>query len=80
MDVRKSDGNVEEFNRDKIKKGIQEAYAMAGEKRDNPSINEVVDAVSEKVYDKINNQNKKRMIDEIIAIKKLNAEKSYILH
>ena len=80
MDVRKSDGNVEEFNRDKIKKGIQEAYAMAGEKRDNPSISEVVDAVSEKVYDGISSQEIRRMIEEELAKKNFNAAKSYILH
>lgn len=80
MDVRKSDGNVEEFNRDKIKKGIQEAYAMAGEKRGNPSINEVVDAVSEKVYDGISSQEIRRMIEEELAKKNFNAAKSYILH
>lgn len=80
MEVRKSDGNVEEFSRDKVKKGIQEAYAMAGEKRDNPSINEVVNAVSEKIYDGIYSQEIRRMIEEELAKKNFKAAKAYIIH
>ena len=34
MEVRKSDGLVEEYSRDKVKNGICEAYKTAGEKCD----------------------------------------------
>ena len=33
MEVRKCDGSFEEFNPNKVKRGIQEAYLMADEKK-----------------------------------------------
>ena len=39
MEIKKHDGTFEEFNISKARKGIQEAYAMAGEnKRNHTSI------------------------------------------
>ena len=80
MEVRKSDGSVEEFNREKIKRGVCEAYAMAGEKKDNPAINEIVDNVEKLVYDGIKSQEIRRYIEEELSKKNFNAAKQYILH
>lgn len=80
MNVRKSDGSVEEYSSEKVKKGIQEAYAISGEKRDNPIINEIVGIVSEKIYDEIPSQEIRRIIEEELSKKNFNAAKAYILH
>lgn len=80
MEVRKSDGSVEEFNREKIRRGVCEAYAMAGEKKDNPAINEIVENVEKEVYDGITSQEIRRYIEEELSKKNFNAAKQYILH
>ena len=80
MEVRKHDGTFEEFNLTKAKKGIQEAYAMVGEKRNNPEINEVLDIVNEKVYDGISSQDIRRIIEEELVKRNFKAGKQYILY
>lgn len=80
MDVRKSDGTYEEFSRDKVRKGIQEAYAIAGEKKENPVIKETVDAVENKATDGMSSQEIRRIVEEELAKRNFNAAKAYILN
>ena len=80
MDVRKSDGRLEEYSSDKVKKGIQEAYEIAGEKKDNPLIKSTVDSVTEKVFDGISSQEIRRIVEEELAKRNFNAAKAYILN
>jgi len=78
MEVRKSDGSYEEFSRDKVKKGIQEAYNIAGEKKDNPVINETIDAVSERVFEGVTSKEIRRFVEEELSKRNFNAAKAYI--
>lgn len=80
MDVRKSDGTYEEFSRDKVKKGIQEAFSIAGEKKDNPVINETVNAVSERLYEGVSSQEIRRFVEEELSKRNFKAAKAYILN
>ena len=80
MNVRKSDGSVEEYSVDKIKKGIIEAYVISGEKKENPVIKETVDAVNERVYDGISSQEIRRFVEEELSKRNFNAAKAYILY
>ena len=80
MDVRKSEGRLEEYSSDKVKKGIQEAYEIAGEKKDNPLIKSTVDSVTEKVFDGISSQEIRRIVEEELAKRNFNAAKAYILN
>lgn len=79
MNVRKSDGSIEEFDRQKVKRGIQEAYAISGEKKDNPSISEILDIVESKVYDGISSQEIRAIVEEELCCKNYRAGKQYIL-
>ena len=79
MNVRKSDGSIEEYKRDKVKKGIQEAYALSGEKKDNPAINEILDVVETKLYDGIQSQEIRDIVEEELSCKNYKAGKKYIL-
>lgn len=79
MNVRKSDGSLEEFEKQKVKKGIQEAYAISGEKKDNPSISEILDIVESKVYDGISSQEIRAIVEEELCCKNYRAGKQYIL-
>ena len=45
MNVIKCDGTTEEFSVNKVKRGIQEAYTMAGEKKKTDEINGVIEEV-----------------------------------
>ncbi len=80
MFVKKSDGSLEEFKREKVKRGIQEAYAIAGEKKDNPIINETIDAVEARIFDEISTQEIRRFVEEELSKRNFNAAKAYILH
>lgn len=80
MEVRKSDGMTEEFSRDKVKKGIQEAYAIAGEKRENPVINETINSVESRIFDGITTQEIRRFVEEELSKRNFNAAKAYILN
>lgn len=79
MEVRKSDGSYEEYSVEKVKKGIREAYVMAGEKRDNPMIAETVNDVTERVVEGISSQEIRRIVEEELAKRNFNAAKAYIL-
>lgn len=80
MEVRKSDGSYEEFSRDKVKKGIQEAYSIAGEKKDNPVINETIDAVSERIFEGVTSKEIRRFVEEELSKRNFNAAKAYIIN
>ena len=80
MDVRKCDGSFEEFNPNKVKKGIQEAYSMAGEKKNSDEINEVVSEVCDRTYDGITTQEIRRNIEEVLVRRNFKAGRQYILH
>lgn len=80
MEVRKSDGSFEEFNSNKVKRGIQEAYVMADEKKKSDEINEVVDEVCKRSYDGISTQEIRRSIEEVLTKKNFKAGRQYILH
>lgn len=80
MEIKKHDGTFEEFNISKAKKGIQEAYAMAGEKRNNPDVNEILDVLSDKAYDGMPSSEVRRIIEEELTKRNFNAGRQYILH
>lgn len=80
MKVRKSDGSFEEYSSEKVKKGIREAYVIAGEKKENPVINETVDAVTERIFEGVSSQEIRRFVEEELAKRNFNAAKAYILN
>ena len=80
MNVRKSDGSLEEYSADKVRKGIREAYSIAGEKRDSVVINDTVDSVTERIYDEITSIEIRRIVEEELAKRNFKAAKEYILH
>lgn len=80
MNVRKSDGSLEEYSVDKVKKGIREAYVLAGEKKESAVINETVDAVTERVYDEISSGDIRRIVEEELSKRNFNAARAYIRH
>lgn len=80
MEVRKCDGSFEEFNPTKVKKGIQEAYTMAGEKKDSEQISEVLEEVCNSVYDGITTQEIRRIIENRLVKKNFKAGRQYILY
>ena len=80
MEVRKCDGSFEEFSHNKVKKGIQEAYTMAGEKKNSEEINEVLDEVCNSVYDGITTQEIRRIIEDRLVKKNFKAGRQYILY
>ena len=79
MEVRKSDGLVEEYSRDKVKKGIEEAYARVGEKRDNPAIKEILSVVESEVYDGITSAEIREIVERELSCKNYKVAKEYIL-
>ena len=80
MEVKKSDGSFEEFDSQKIKRGIQEAYKMTGEKRNNEDINLIVEEVCKKIYDKIPTCEIRRYIEDSLVKKNFNVGRQYILY
>lgn len=80
MEVRKCDGSFEEFNPNKVKRGIQEAYLMADEKKNVEEIKEVLDEVCNSVYDGITTQEIRRIIEDRLVKKNFKAGRQYILH
>ena len=80
MEVRKCDGSFEEFSPNKVKKGVQEAYAMAGERKNTEQINEVLDEVCNSVYDGITTQEIRRIIEDRLVKKNFKAGRQYILY
>lgn len=80
MFVKKSDGSVEEYSVEKVKKGIREAYLLAGEKRESSVINDTVDAVTERAFEGITSNEIRRIVEEELSKRNFKAAKAYILH
>lgn len=80
MEIKKHDGTFEEFNISKARKGIQEAYAMAGENKRNPDVTEILDVLSDKAYDGMPSSEVRRIIEEELTKRNFNAGRQYILH
>lgn len=80
MEIKKHDGTFEEFNISKARKGIQEAYAMAGENKRNPDVTEILDVLSDKAYDGMPSSEIRRIIEEELTKRNFNAGRQYILH
>ena len=80
MDVRKSDGTIEEYNRSKVKRGIQEAYVRAGEKKDAPGIEEILNSLEEILYDGITSKEIRSKVEQELFTKNYRAGKEYILY
>lgn len=80
MEVKKSDGTYQEFDVNKLKKGIQESYTATGQKKNNEEIKEVVDKVVESLYDGITSQEIRRKVEEALVNRNFKAGKEYILN
>ena len=80
MDVRKSDGSFEEYDPLKVKRGICEAYNIAGEKKRTEEINEILEEVTNSIYDGITTQEIRRIVEDKLVKKNFNAGRQYILH
>ena len=80
MRLIKSDGSFEDFNLNKVKKGVQEAYDEAGEKKNSAEISEILDEVSRSVYDGMSTWEIRRIIEESLVKKNFKAGRRYILH
>ena len=80
MNVIKCDGSFEEFDSQKIKRGIQEAYKMTGEKKNNDDINLIVEEVCKKIYDNIPTCEIRRYIEDSLVKKNFNVGRQYILY
>lgn len=80
MRLIKSDGSFEDFNLSKVKKGVQEAYDEAGEKKNSAEISEILDEVSRSVYDGMSTWEIRRIIEESLVKKNFKAGRRYILH
>ena len=80
MEVRKSDGSFEEYDPLKVKRGICEAYNIAGEKKRTEEINEILEEVTNSIYDGITTQEIRRIVEDKLVKKNFNAGRQYILH
>lgn len=76
MDVRKTNGSVEEFDKEKLKNGIRSAYKGAGE----TCPEEVVVSITENlyIYDKISSQEIRRQVVESLMSINKKAAREYI--
>ena len=80
MEVKKSDGTYQEFDANKLKKGIQESYTATDQKKNTEEIKEVVEKVTESLYDGITSQEIRRKVEERLLSKNFKAGKAYILN
>jgi len=62
MEVRKSDGSFEEFNPEKVKNGICEAYNSVQEKCPEGLLDSLIKNLL--IYDKINSSEIRRQVEE----------------
>lgn len=76
MDVRKTNGSFEEFDNEKLKKGIRQAYKATGQK----CPEEVVVSITENlfIYDKISSQEIRRQVVESLMSINKKAAREYI--
>ena len=76
MEVRKSDGTFEEFNRSKVAMGICDAYESVGEKCNDALINAMVDNLF--IYDKIESSEIRRQVEEALMSINKKVARAYI--
>lgn len=76
MNVRKTDGSVQEFDSEKIKHGICEAFASVGEVCNNGLIEALIKNLF--IYEKISSQEIRRQIEESLMSINKKVAKSYI--
>ncbi|MBO4761429.1 MAG: ribonucleoside-triphosphate reductase [Bacteroidales bacterium] len=69
MDVRKTNGSYEEFDNEKLKKGIREAYRATGQKCPEEIVVSITDNLY--IYDKISSQEiRRQVVDSLMSINK----------
>ena len=76
MEVRKSKGQVEEFNREKVKNGICEAYKAAGEKCEDVILDSIVNGLF--IYDGIATSEIRRQVEDALMSINKRVAKKYI--
>lgn len=76
MEVRKTNGSFEEFDKEKLKKGIREAYKATGQKCPEEVVVSITDNLY--IYDKISSQEiRRQVVDSLMSINK-KAAREYI--
>ena len=76
MNVRKTDGSFQEFDSEKIKHGICEAFASVGEACNNGLIEALIKNLF--IYEKISSQEIRRQVEESLMSINKKVAKSYI--
>lgn len=76
MDVRKTNGSFEEFDIEKLKKGIREAYKATGQKAPEDVVVSIVENLY--IYDKISSQEIRRQVVESLMSINKRAAREYI--
>lgn len=72
MDVRKTNGSFEEFDIEKLKKGIREAYKATGQKAPEDVVVSIVENLY--IYDKISSQEiRRQVVESLMSINKRTA-------
>ena len=75
MEVKKSDGSFEEFDANKVKHGICEAFMSVGEECNEGLINSLVKNLY--IYEKISSQEIRRQVEESLMSVNKKVAKSY---
>ena len=74
MDVRKTNGSYEEFDNEKLKRGIREAYKSTGQQCPEEVVVSITDNLF--IYDKISSQEiRRQVVDSLMSINKMAALK-----
>ena len=69
MDVRKTNGSFEEFDKVKLMRGIREAYKGSGQKAPEEVVVSITDNLY--IYDKISSQEiRRQVVDSLMSINK----------
>ena len=76
MDVRKSDGRLEEYSSDKVKSGIFAAYNKAKQVYDENVGNEICDGL--KIYDGITTEEIRGQVEDTLMSINKKAAKAYV--
>ena len=76
MEVTKSDNTFEEFDREKVKNGICEAFSSCGEECNEPVINSIVDNLY--LYDKMQTQEIRHQVEDALMSINKKVAKCYI--
>lgn len=82
MNVIKSDGTIEDFDINKVKRGVKEAYSISSEKQKTNEVNDVISEVEKLVesYDEISSNEIRRIVENALVKRNFNAGRQYILH